>query len=168
MADTYGVTPADIAAELPGLFPGGFTAGTVPTLAQVTSLISDADLRVTIAVQNASGAVPAATDRLARLAKRAIVERVKGQVIRIVYTGNAPADVAAAAKPYEDLAKDYLASLTDLETQAAGVGDPPNRMITSSTIPERDLLLDDAVLGPAPHGRNQSWGNGTGIDRGRF
>jgi hypothetical protein len=168
MADTYGVTPADIAAELPGLFPGGFSVSTVPTLAQVTSFITVADLRVTIAIQNASGALPAASDRLAPLAKRAIIERVKGQIIRIVYTGNAPADVESAARPYEDLAKDALAALTDLETQAAGAGDPPNRMVTSSTVPSRDLLIDDDVLGPAPHGRNQSFGNGTGIDRGRF
>ena len=37
MAEVYGVTPADIAAELPGLFPGGFSVSTKPTLAQVTS-----------------------------------------------------------------------------------------------------------------------------------
>jgi hypothetical protein len=66
MADVYGVTPADIAAELPGIFLGGFSVSTKPTDAQVTSLITAADLTVAISVQDASGTLPTAGDRLAR------------------------------------------------------------------------------------------------------
>ena len=155
MADVYGVVPADIAAELPGLFLAGFTTTTVPTLAQVTSFITAADLTVAVAVQNASGTIPLATDRLAPLAKRVIIERVKAQVIRVVYTGNAIADVAAAAQPYEDLARTMLASITSLQTQATGVGDPPNRVVSSSTVVSRDLLVDDSDLGLRGYTRGQ-------------
>jgi hypothetical protein len=150
MADVYGVTPADIAAELPGLFAGGFSVSTVPTLAQVTSFITAADLAVAIAVEDASGSTPTAGDRLAPLAKRVIIDRVKAQVIRVVYTGNAPADVEAAAQPYEMLARDALKALVTLDTQAAGTGEAPNRVLSSAT-PTRDLLVTDEDLGPAPH-----------------
>lgn len=155
MADTYGVTPADIAAELPGIFPGGFTVSTKPTLAQVTSMITAADLMVTVAVQNASGSLPNTADRLAPLAKRVIIEQVKGQVVRVVYAGNAPADVASAAAPYETLAKTMLTSITDLQTQAVGVGDPPNRVVSSSIVPTRELLVADTDLGRRGYERGQ-------------
>lgn len=147
MPDTYGVTAADIAAELPGLFPGGFTTTTKPTLAQVTSYITAADLWVSLSIQNASGSVPAASDRLAPLAKRVIVERVKGQVIRDVYTGNDIERVNAAAAPFERAARESLKAITDLQTQATGVGDPPNRVVSSSTTPTRDLMVLDEDLG---------------------
>ena len=146
MADTYGVAPADIAAELPGLFPGGFGVSTVPTAAQVVSFISAVDLAVTIAIENAAGAVPSAADRLAPLAKRVIIDRVKGQVMRIVYAGLAPADINAGAQPYEDAARLALESITSLTTQATGIGDPPNRVISSNTTPSRALLVEDRDL----------------------
>jgi hypothetical protein len=155
--DTYGVVPADIAAELPGLFPTGFSTTTVPTAAQVVSFITAVDLAVTIAVQDASGAVPLVSDRVTPLAKRVIIERVKAMVIRVVYTGNAPAEVEQAARPYEDLAK-----LT-LSTQAAGLGAPASRLITSSTAATRDLLVFDDELGRAPHGSGSLY-----ADRGRY
>lgn len=153
MADTYGVTPADIAAELPGPFPGGFTVSSKPTLAQVQSFITAADLMVTIAVQNAAGSIPNTADRLAPLAKRVIIEQVKGQVIRLVYAGSAPGDLAAAAKPYEDLAAAMLKSITALQTQAVGAGLPASRVGTSSPVPLRDLVIDDEDLELGAGGR---------------
>lgn len=147
MADTYGVTADDIANELPGAFPSGISVATRPSSRQVESLISDADLAVSIAVENASGMAPASSDRLARLARRVVIEKVKAQVLRIIYTSNDPAQVDAAAAPYELAAKDALASITALTTQATGTGEPPSRVITSSTTPERELLICDVDLG---------------------
>jgi hypothetical protein len=150
MADVYGVTPADIAAELSGIMPDGFAVSTLPTLGQVTSFITAMDLAVAVAVQNASGAVPSATDRLAPLAKRVIIDRVKALVIRVVYGGNDIERVDAAAAPYERSAAVALKSITDLETQAAGAGEPANRVISSAT-PTRELLVTDDDLGLPPH-----------------
>jgi hypothetical protein len=49
-----------------------------------------------------------------------IIDRVKAQVIRIVYTGNAPADVEAAAQPYEMLARDALKALVTARDAGGG------------------------------------------------
>src|SRR4051812_27297037 len=105
MADTYGVVAADVATELGRLFPGGFAVSTAPTLAQVTSFITTADVVITLRVKDSTGVVPEAADAAAPLAKRYIIEWVKGQVMRVVYTGNDPRDVDGAAKPFFDTAK---------------------------------------------------------------
>jgi hypothetical protein len=147
VADVYGIVPADIEAELTALFPAGFTPTTKPTAGQVASFIAQEDLKVAIAVQNASGTVPSSSDRLAPLAKMVIVYRVVARVLRIVYAAQAPERVDAAASPYDALARDAQKSITDLQTQATGVGDPPNRVVSSSTVPERDLLVSDDDLG---------------------
>lgn len=152
MADTYGVMAADIAAELPGLYPGGFDASTKPTLAQVTAFIAVEDLQVTVAVQNASGATPAGSDRMAPVAKQTVIYRVVARVLRLVYAGNAPQDVNAAAGPYDVLARDALASITALDAQSAGAGEPVNRIMVGNTVPTRDLIVQDEDLNPGPSG----------------
>ena len=63
-----------------------------------------------------------------------------------VNSGLAPADIEAGAAPYETAARMALTAITDLTTQAAGVGDPPNRVLSSSTVPVRDLLVYDEDL----------------------
>ena len=161
MADTYGVAPADVSGELPGLFPGGFSAGTIPTLAQVTTWISVADLRVTIAVQDVAAQLPLASDRIASLATRVIIERVKAQVLRIVYTGNAPQDVLNATKPFDDLATATLADIASLGAQAAGTGDPVNKIRTSDPGDQtRDLIVCDVDLNPGPAGHGSGYFGG--------
>lgn len=153
MADVYGVTPTDIAGELPAIFVGSSPASSTLTPTQLADFITQADLSITIAILNASGAEPSSSDRVAPLAKRYIIDRVKAQVIRIVYTGNAPADVDAAAKPYEMAARDALASITALETQAAGAGEPAAHVRSSSTTPTRDLIICDSDLDRSSRGR---------------
>lgn len=150
MADTYGVRPEDIGAELLALFPAGISAATRPSFNQVTTFISDADLAVSIAIENASGIAPQATDRVAPLARRVVIDRVKAQVIRIIFTNNDPASVNAAASPYELSAKDALLAITELTTQATGIGEPQNRMLTSPTMATRDLIICDDDLGSMP------------------
>lgn len=144
--DTYGVTPADVAAELPGLFPGGFTVATKPTLAQVTSMITTADTVVGLRVLDITGTNPAAEDKAAVLAKRYIIDWVKAQVLRIVYTGNDPIQVDAAAKPYADLARATLESIELLGEQAAGPGDAAPRIAYSTNPADRELLVTDEQL----------------------
>ena len=161
MADTYGVAPADVSGELPGLFPGGFTAGTIPTFAQVTTWVSVADLRVTIAVQDVAAQLPLASDRVAPLAKRVIIERVKAQVLRVVYTGNAAQDILNATKPYDDLATATLADIAMLGAQAAGAGDPVNKIRASAPGDlTRDLIVQDTDLNPGPAGHGSGYFGG--------
>jgi hypothetical protein len=119
MADTYGVTSDEIAKELPRLFSGGFTAGTKPDIDTVATYISDADAVVTLTLSQATGTFPSATDDTARLASRFIIDSVLGRIIRLVYTGNDPADVASAARPYEDSAASILSKLEALTPKAS-------------------------------------------------
>jgi hypothetical protein len=149
VADTYGVTPADVAAELPGLFPGGFTATSVPSDTQVVALIAAADAAVTLRITDAVGNAPALSDKAAGLAKRYIIDWVKAQVLRIVYAGRDPFQVSAAAKPYDDLAASMLVSIDVLGSQATGTGESSPRVTTSlgtSTLPTRELLITDEDL----------------------
>lgn len=144
--DVYGVTAADVAAELPGLFPGGFSASTKPNDAQVESWITTADTIVSMRVQDITGAVPASTDKAAVLAKRYIIEYTKGQVVRAAYAGNDPLQVKAAAEPYEENAADLLDHLQELGAQAAGTGEAASRVIASHTTPQRELLVTTEQL----------------------
>jgi hypothetical protein len=111
VADTYAVTSSDIAAELPGLYPSGFSATSTPTTAQVQSLIDAADAIVTFQLRGLTGVDPSLTDQAASMVERYIIETVKAQVIRIAYVGRDPAYVASMAGPYDVLAKGYLTTL---------------------------------------------------------
>ena len=157
MANTYGLTPADVAAELPGLYPGGFSAGTVPTATKVQEWLDTADLRVTIRVQDVAGLLPISSDRVAPLAKRAILDKVIAQVLRAVYTGNAPSDIADATRPYEESARAQLDDIAYLGAQAAGAGTPVVRIRTSqdalgSFTADRDLIIQNEDLNPGAAG----------------
>lgn len=147
MADTYGVTPANVAAEFPGLFPGSFSASTTPSLAQVGSMIATADTIVALHVQNVVGLAPAKTDKAAPLAKRFIVEWAKAQIMRAIYAGNDPAQVAGAAKPYADLAQEMKDAITAMGAQAEGTtGEASPRIQVSTTT--RDTVVTDCDLDP--------------------
>lgn len=146
MADTYGVTPADIAAELPGLFPGGFSASTKPSDTLVESWISDADIVVQLKVQDITGTVPAVTDKAAVLAKRWIKETVKAQAVRAALVGNDPLAVKAAAEPYESSAKFLWTALIDMGAQLVGTGEASSRVQVAYTTPQRALVVTDTQL----------------------
>lgn len=151
MADTYGVVHADISAELPGYFLGGFTGTTLPSADQVTNAIATADTMITLVVQDFVGTPPSITDKAAGLAKRYIIEWVKAWVIRVALAGRNPVDVAAVAGPYADLAAQVRLALVDLGAQAVGTGESSPRVLASMTT--RDLLLTDCDLDPASRGR---------------
>lgn len=161
MADVYGVTPADIAAELPGMYPGGFTANTKPTLATVTTLISEADTIAQLRIQKVTGeaaADPAA--KSAPLARRYIKASVKAEVVRIAYAGNDPRQVAEVAAPYERTAEFVLGEIDELGEQAQdAVGVPASRVRGTDGANVRDLLVSDETLGYGARGggRTRPW-----------
>lgn len=143
---TYDVTVSDIAAELPGLFPVGFSAATIPSAAQVASFIATGDTLVTLRVKDATGGTPALTDAAAPLAKRYIVNWVLAQVVKIVYAGNDPARVAEAVRAYTDVVTELGTAIDLLGAQAIGVGDASLRVLVGPTTPDRDLLIGNAEL----------------------
>lgn len=128
--DSYGVTPSDVSAELPGLFPVGFTQSTKPTFAQVTEWISRADTRVTVAAARLEDSAPNDFgEAVPAMAKDYIVEFVKGKVLQAVYAGQDPAALASILQPQFSAAKDALQSLKDLaieieEEAEEAVGQP--------------------------------------------
>ncbi len=148
MADTYGVTADNVAAELQSLFPNGFTTVSNPPDTLVTSWIAAHDVVVTLVVQRAAAVVPAATDQAAPLAKRYIIAAVEAQVVRAVYAGNDPERVAAAAKAYQDQADFLLEEIRKLGSQMTGTGQVSNRVRVPDMTAPRDLLVTDDVLGP--------------------
>jgi hypothetical protein len=158
VSSTYGVTPADVAAELVGLYPAGFAVDTNPPLAAVSAWISVEDLRVSVAVQNSAGQLPAGDDRLAELARVIVIERVIARVLRRLYQGNAPTDVTAASQPHDQIAADTLKEIILLGEQAVGVGEPVSKVTTSDPIPTRPLLVQDCELGPPPLGSSNAYG----------
>lgn len=152
MPDTYGVEPADIATELPALYPSGeFTVATKPTYAQVASMITVADTVVTLRVIQTTGVEPTADDRAADIARRYIIERVKAQVLRIVYTGNDPVSVNAAVGPYDQSASEALKAIEQLGLQAVDTGDAAPRVLTpdTSAAATREMIItaDDLDAG---------------------
>lgn len=154
--NTYDVVPADISAELPGYFPGGFSATTLPKDDQVADAISTADTIITLVVQDFVGEAPSVDDRAAGIAKRYIIEWVKAWVIRVILAGRPPVDIAAVAGPFAELAAQMRQALVDLGAQAIGTGESSPRVLTSlsaSGLPARDLLITDADLDPASRGR---------------
>jgi hypothetical protein len=150
MADTYGVTVTEVAEELPGLFPVGFSPATAPSAAQVASFISTGDTLVTLRVKDATGGVPSASDAAAPLAKRYVINWVLAQVVKIVYAGNDPARVAEAAKAYTDVATELGAAIDLLGEQAIGAGDSAPRVFAGPSLPERDLMITNADLDGDP------------------
>lgn len=152
MANVYDVTPADVAAELPGLFPGGFTATSGPTEPQVQAMIDAADAIVTLAITDYVGTVPALTDKAAVLSKRYIIEYAKALVIRTIYAGKVdPFAISQAAGPYETNAMNILKALELLGSQAVGTGEASPRVVSSmgaSSLPTRDLLVETVDLDP--------------------
>lgn len=147
MADTYGVQPAAIAAELPGLFPGGFGAGTVPTDTQVAAQITTADTMIALYVRDATGQAPSADDAAAVLAVRFIVVWVVAQVLRTVYAGNDPEKVTAATSSYVSDAAAIKAAITAMGAQAVGDGEPAPRVLASTDVTRRLVLDDDDLSG---------------------
>lgn len=87
MAGVYGVEPADVAAELPGLFPVGFTQVTPVKLAQVTTWINDADTYIDTVVSDVVTQAPGLADTASQLAKRYIIDEVILRVYRANYAG---------------------------------------------------------------------------------
>lgn len=157
MADIYGVVPDDIAAELRGLFPFGFDVDTVPTDAQVTAWISVADTIVSLHLIDSAGQQPALTDAAASLVQSYIREWVKNQVIRTVYAGQDAVQVAQASKPYSDSAKEILAALDEMGSQAVGLGTESPRIGVAYTLPQRDLLVTDDEMGLEGFGRTRKY-----------
>jgi hypothetical protein len=155
MANAYGVSAADIAAELPSLFSVGFTQATKPTAATVEAWITDADTFIDTVVAAVTAVVPEYTETASRLAKRYILDEVVVRVYRAVYAGKAaPADIAALVKDLggatilkqiQELPA-LAASLTAAATEALEASQPAVA-VPYITAP-RDLLIDDTDLDP--------------------
>jgi hypothetical protein len=163
VADTYGVTPADVAAELPGIFPGGFTATTLPSDALVADFIAAADLAVTLKLKDTTGGAPAATDAAAKLAKRYVIESAKAQVLRVAYAGAIPPTSTSRWRRTSCSRRRSSMRSHCSDSQAIGTGDAAPRVTTSlgaSGLPTRDLLITDCDLDPSSAGgsdvQNQS------------
>ena len=158
MADTYGVLPIDIAAELPFVFKtGDVTQADIPNRARVTEWISRADARAYLVAENIINAAPSLTDKAVPMAKEFIVQYVKAKVLAAIYAGNDPAAYATiVASAYGD-AKNALQTLIDLGTQIEGAGgSSPRLAISLATVAtSRDLLVEDIDLDPhfGPHPR---------------
>lgn len=143
MADTFDVKPADVARELPGMFPGGFTATSIPSVDDVRTLIATADVIATLRITDDVGQAPSLSDKASVLAKRYIVESVKAQVVRIVYGGNDPEKVDTAARAFESSATSIMLAIDTLGAQAIGTGVPAPRLLTSPPSTRELVLTDD-------------------------
>lgn len=122
MPGVYGVNPRDIAAELPGIFPSGFSSTSIPTEAQVASMITTADTMIGLRVLDITGEDPDPDADVAAIAVRYIIEWVKALVIRIAYSGRGPDIANAAAAVYSDLATSLLATFVAEEEAESDVG----------------------------------------------
>lgn len=159
--NTYDIAPADVAAELPGLFPGGFTATSTPTDAKVQELIDEADTIVTLRITDDVGQSPALSDKAAAIAKRFIVNYVKAEVIRLIYIGRDPAYVTSIAQPFIDSAARLLEYIDALGTQAIGTGESSPAVTGHMTA--RPLVVESWDL-DGQHGCSAYWRG----DRGRY
>lgn len=141
---------------MPGLFPNGFSINSRPTLAVVTALISTADIIAQLRIAKATDQPASALDPNAKgseLAKRFIKDWVEAKVARIVYTGQAPRDVALAVKPFEDARDASLLYIDALGEQAQDVaGTPFDKVRGTDGSIARDLLVTDATLGAGARG----------------
>jgi hypothetical protein len=161
VANTYDVTPAAVASELPGLYPGGFSATSTPTDAKVQELIDEADTVVTLRITDDVGASPALSDKAAKVAKRFIINYVKAQVILLLYVGKDPAYVASIAQPYIDSATRLLEYIDALGSQAVGTGE--SSAATMGHMTSRPLILESWDL-DGDRGCSAYWPG----DRGRY
>lgn len=150
MPGNYGVTGAEVAAELPSLFPNGFSPTSLPTAAKVDEWIQVADDRVSLLVQRVSGALPIATDAAYRLGRNYVLSYVKGKVVRALYEGNAPERVQAAAVGYFVEATDALKELEALKDQASGTTDEgvTPKVRGEMPTPDREMIVTDEDLDP--------------------
>lgn len=131
--DWFGVTPDLIAAELPGIFPDGFTATSIPSDAQVASMITTADTIVALRVTAVTGDDPVEDDPANAIAVRYIIEWVKSLVLRIAYSGRGIDVAAAAAKPYSDLAAQLLAEFVAEEEEENATAEWGSATVTRSS-----------------------------------
>jgi hypothetical protein len=176
MADSvgvYGVSAADIAAELLTLFPVGFTQAQRPSLATVEGWIADADAYVDTVVMQVVAVNEDLTDAATRLARRWVISDVKDRV-REAATNLSAADIVAlrqtsAAKTILDqlmgLATSEiaaeLAKLKEAQLESPRVGMNP-------TTAQRPLLVDDCDLDPRAPRFPFGSSNASGIDWGRY
>lgn len=138
------------------MFSGGFTANTKPSLATVTTLISEADTIAALRVGKAIGGVADPAAKGAVHAKRFIKSWVKAEVVRIAYAGNAPRDVDEAAAPYEKAAEFILGEIDEMGEQGeTAEGVPFSRVRGTDGSLTRDLLISDATLGYGARGGNR-------------
>jgi hypothetical protein len=161
MADTYGVTATNIAAEIPALFPTGFSAASKPAQSLVESWISTADVKVQLAILIDVGTPPTVSDKAALLAKRFITNYALANVMRVVYAGRQPQDVQAAAKPYADEATALYGDLCALGKNAVGDGTADESHVRGNmgngAFPDRELLISDHQLDGDRNPRRGHW-----------
>lgn len=156
MADVYGVLPSDVASELLGLFPVGFTQAGKPSLALVTTWISDADAYIDTVVRQVTAVNADLSEPASRLARRWIISDVTNR-IREAATNLSAADLVALRQTSPATA--LLAQINGLatseiaadmaalaEAQLAG----PRLAIAPSGLPTRSLLIDDDDLDAGP------------------
>lgn len=156
MADTYGVVATDVSAELPGLFTGGFTQATKPSLAEVTRWITTADVAIGLVVKDVTGTTPLVSDKAAVLAKEYVIAWVKAKVMAAVYAGKVdPTAMAGILQSAYGAAKDIRLSLIEMGTQAAGTGEASPRLAVPYTTPQRCLIVEDSDLDPASNRRGR-------------
>jgi hypothetical protein len=155
---TYGVTAADVAAELPGLFVVGFTQATKPSEAMITAWIGDADAFIDTVVTQVVAVNADLADAAARLARRYVLNDVIARVYRAVYAGKAsPADIAALTASVDGktilgqlqalATSEIAAQLAKLEESALG---GPKIGVSTTGLPTRALLISDDDLDAGP------------------
>lgn len=152
MPGVYGVTAADVAAEMPTLFPSGFTPHTTPSLAVVEAWITRADFLVSQLVLRVTGTAALPGDAAAVLAEQYVIDFTKARVMRAMYEGAAPESVNAAAAPYFASASEMLKALEAMGTQASGAADEGAAPRVLGSIPDADrtLTVTDAELAAYP------------------
>lgn len=141
MADTYGVAPKEIAAELPFVFKSGdVTQADTPDRDTVVGWISTADTMAYLVIGDVSGAAPQVSDKAASLAKDFIRRWVKWRILQAIYAGNDPDRLAALGT------EPNLDALKSLGAQLAGTGEPSPTVGVNPTAAQRGLLVTDANL----------------------
>jgi hypothetical protein len=148
VSDVYGVSAADIAAEVPGLFQFGFTQVTKPNLTTVTSWISDADAYIDGVVVDATTKAPEIADRIAQLPRRYIIDTVLVRIYRAAFAGRNPADIAALVDGFNPGA--IVEQITALVIEAVALETLAESRTVSVpyTTASRDLLIDTPDLDP--------------------
>lgn len=152
MPGLYGVSAADVAAEIPALFPvdathpNGFSATTKPTQAKVEEWITAADAMAELRVVSASGQAADVNAKAAPLIRQYIRNYVLAQVMRAIYAGQDPADIDDAARPYE-IERDRI--YDDLQLLGSQLEGPAAVSIARvrGKISDRELLVRDADIG---------------------